>query len=316
MLSITVMASLPPISQEGSIDTFSASLAGYRSKALGRRKIRTREVASEPSQLLTYRHDMTTGKFGPRTPLTVPKSLLAASLSQRDIALMAERFSVSRCKQRATSTAVIKPVLRESLPMSPKKVEEIKERKSGQGAELADFASRLKNANPVMLFCTKVLCDGHRPEAREGGSFTTINRKIYLFGGRCRRLFNDVKVLDPTNLRWDEPRLNSALGGLPEPRVNHTAVAFQSQLIVYGGCERFNDILQIRNCFPLVHIYDTGTFSLEANIWTSAKPLGRSPEPRRCHSAVMVGKVMFFFGGMDRAGKVLDDLQALNIGEE
>lgn len=309
------MASLPPISQDGSLDTFSASLAGYRSKALGRRKIRTREVASEPLQLLTYRHEMTTGKFGPRTPLTVPKSLLASSLSQRDLALMSERFSLSRCKQRGGSSAVIPAAIRSSVPVSPIREEEIKERRSGQGAELADFASRLKNANPIMLFCTKVLGEGHRPEAREGGSFTAINRKLYLFGGRCRRLFNDVKVLDPTTLRWDEPRLNSTLGGLPEPRVNHTAVAYQSQLIVYGGCERFNDILQIRNCFPLIHIYETGTFYLESNTWTSAKPLGRSPEPRRCHSAVIVGKVMFFFGGMDRAGKVLDDLEAINLGE-
>lgn len=49
-------------------------------------------------------------------------------------------------------------------------------------------------------------------------------------------------------------------------------------------------------------------------MWVHAKPAGMSPEPRRSHSAAVVGKLMLFYGGIDRVGKSLDDLQAVDLG--
>ena len=261
----------------------------------------------------TYERELLTSKFGPRTPLLLPVSLANADMTDKDLHALTERFPLTQHRQRGNTSSYL-----QSSPLETKTVsyilEEVKEQQQ-PGSDLAEYASRLKAANLCLLLCTKLLGDGHRPEAREGGTLTAVQGKLYLFGGRCRKLFNDVKVLDTGTMRWEEPKLQSSLGALPEPRVNHTTVAFQHSLVVYGGCERFNDILQIRNCFPLVHLYDTRTPHTEQHTWTSVKPAGRGPEARRCHCAAVVGKVLFFYGGMDRTGKVLEDLQAVNLGQ-
>ena len=253
------MASLPPLSHDSvGTDNFSASIATFRARALGGRKIKTRQTTFDGNvkRFAAYEQEMMSGKFGPKTPMYAPMSLLGTALSEKDLHVLKDRFSLSQHRQRASAplTTNVVETRMTSAPFS----EETKDTPANPSTDLADFASRLKNTTPALLFCSKILGDGHRPETREGGTLTAINRKLYLFGGRCRKLFNDVKVLDPTVLRWEEPKLSSELGGLPEPRVNHSAVCFQNQLVIYGGCEKFNDILQIRNCFHLVHFFDTG----------------------------------------------------------
>jgi len=309
------MSIFPQLQKESPVqDALSASLANYRMKALGGRKIRTRQTFPEDGlrRTATLEHDLLTCKFGPKTPLLFPAGLPPLDITPQSVTSFSERFSLQR--ERGVSMGEGKDG-REVKTVSLFAPEETKEKPVQKGVELADFASRLKGNAAAMVFCSKSLGEGHRPETREGCTLTAVEGKLYLFGGRCRKLFNDIKVLDPMTLRWEEPALQSTIGGLPEPRVNHTTVMFENSLVVYGGCERFNDILQIRNCFHLVHFYDTRKTHLGLNSWSSAKPAGRGPEPRRCHCAVVVGKLMVLFGGMDRVGKVLDDLQGLNLGK-
>lgn len=310
------MSAFPPLVKETSVqDALSASLASYRLKALGGRKIRTRQTFPEDNlrRSATLEHDLLTCKFGPKTPLAFPAGLPPLDIAPKSVTSFSERFSLATHSERGVSIGD-KRNSKEVKTVSLFVPEDTKE-KPAKGSELADFSSRMKISSAALVYCTKSLGEGHRPETREGCTLTAVEGKLYLFGGRCRKLFNDIKVLDPMTLRWEEPALQSTIGGLPEPRVNHTTVAYESSLVVYGGCERFNDILQIRNCFHLVHLYDTREIYIGLNCWSSAKPVGRGPEPRRCHCAAVVGKLMVFFGGMDRVGKVLDDLQGLNLGK-
>lgn len=166
---------------------------------------------------------------------------------------MSERFPLTshrlrRAEPQFTESASV-PTLE---PLRPP--EELK----AAVTEESDVAAKMKGIQQTLsVFALKALGEGHRPEAREGASMVTVNRRMYLFGGRCRMLFNDVKALDPESLRWEHHKATPTLEGPPEPRMNHIAVAFKNWMVVYGGCDRFNDTLQFRNCFPLLHFYDT-----------------------------------------------------------
>ena len=305
------MSTFPSLQKDTAMpDTLSASIASYRMRALGGRKIRTRQTIIDENQRrgALFEQGLMTCKYGPKTPLLFPIGTMSTEVSPKagltttfsDRFSMTQRDSVEEQRKSLKEARSVTMLIPEEVKVNPEPV---------PFSDAIDYSSRMKCTVPALIFCTKSLGDGHRPETREGGTLTAVDGKLYLFGGRCRKLFNDVKVLDPLSLRWEEPALQATIGGLPEPRVNHTAVAFEGSLVIYGGCEKFNDILQIRNCFPLVHCFDTRKLT-----WSSVKPVGRGPEPRRCHCACVVGKLMLFFGGMDRIGKVLDDLQGLNLG--
>lgn len=268
------MSLFPQLQKESPVqDALSASLANYRMKALGGRKIRTRETFPEDNlrRTATLEHDLLTCKFGPKTPLFFPTGLPPLDLTLKTS--FSERLSLQQ-RERGVSIGEGKES-RDIKTVSLFAPEETKGKPvQTKGAELADFASRMKSNAAAMVFCSKSLGDGHRPETREGCTLTAVEGKLYLFGGRCRKLFNDIKVLDPMTLRWEEPVLQSTIGGIPEPRVNHTTVLYENSLVVYGGCERFNDILQIRNCFHLVHFYDTRKDSRRSELMVECKACG------------------------------------------
>mmetsp|Transcript_4454 Transcript_4454/g.4292 ORF Transcript_4454/g.4292 Transcript_4454/m.4292 type:complete len:103 (+) Transcript_4454:44-352(+) len=94
----------------------------------------------------------------------------------------------------------------------------------------------------------------------------------------------------------------------PEPRVGHTTISYKNSIVVYGGGAAFNQTLHIRACFPLIHVFDTVNLQ-----WQAHKPLGRLPDARRNHGAVLIGNTMIVYGGIDSNSKTLNDLCGLNL---
>ena len=78
--------------------------------------------------------------------------------------------------------------------------------------------------------------------------------------------------------------------------------------MIYGGGGSYNSTLNTRNCFPLLHIFDTVN-----SVWKSIKPVGKQPVARRNHGGIIVGSTMMIMGGMDSLGELLGDLIGLNM---
>mmetsp|Transcript_3897 Transcript_3897/g.8170 ORF Transcript_3897/g.8170 Transcript_3897/m.8170 type:complete len:472 (+) Transcript_3897:822-2237(+) len=148
---------------------------------------------------------------------------------------------------------------------------------------------------------------GNLPEAREGGSMVSIGRRVFLFGGLSRGLFNDVRMLRLDSSTWST--MFTVEGEQPpDARTGHIMVPYKQKFIVYGGCGSFDKTLRIRQCFSRVHIFDT-----ERSCWQTTKPSGEQPEARRNHAGVIMGTSVVIYGGINSNGKYLDDLQILNI---
>lgn len=294
------------------MDPLTQSLAVNRRKALGGKRVKTRLSPGSEYRFNYQQSGEETGKIGPRTFIPAPISLLGRVLSEHEFRQASTRFPLTSHKEKRLKPA---PTSRKVVSEEPSFIQEIQRQTSNKDCNLCELTAKLKGfQQAVTIKCTKSLGDGHRPEAREGASLVVVNRKMYLFGGRCRMLFNDVKMLDCETLKWKAQKPRLSLEGPPEPRVNHTAVAYKNLMVVYGGGDRFNDLLQFRNCFQLLHCYDTSKFHSVTDTWLNAKPAGISPEPRRCHCATVVGKMMVFYGGIDRVGKTMEDLQAVDLG--
>ena len=186
-------------------------------------------------------------------------------------------------------------------------LDELIEKYSG-GGDVVGIVDKMQIPKNLTYFWETKTTIGYLPDARVGATLTAVSGEIYLFGGQCAERLNDIKKLDFRSWHWKGLEPTSHQESTPEPRHGHSAVAFRNYLVVYGGVGAFNRSLHIRECFPLVYIFNT--ISLK---WECIKPLGRMPEARRNHSAAVCGTTMIIYGGIDGNGKILGDLQALNL---
>ena len=61
---------------------------------------------------------------------------------------------------------------------------------------------------------------------------------------------------------------------------------------------------------------DTWSFDVSTRKWTKLKCTGFIPSPRSRHAAVLIGDVMYVFGGIAPDKTILGDLAALNLSSE
>ncbi|CAG7817931.1 unnamed protein product [Allacma fusca] len=138
------------------------------------------------------------------------------------------------------------------------------------------------------------------PRARLGHSFTLVNNIAYLFGGLANArddpknnvplYLDDLWTLElrPNgSVAWDKPQ---AQGLSPSPRESHSAVAYvdkdgsRPRIIIYGGMSgcRLGDLWILR---------------LDTMAWERPVANGLAPLPRSLHTANIIGKKMYVFGG-------------------
>ena len=63
-------------------------------------------------------------------------------------------------------------------------------------------------------------------------------------------------------------------------------------------------------------VNDTWSFNISTRKWTQLQCTGSVPSPRVGHAAVLVGDVMYVFGGNTVDGTYLGDLTALNLSSK
>eukprot|EP00741_Cyanophora_paradoxa_P004754 tig00000828_g4612.t1 len=137
------------------------------------------------------------------------------------------------------------------------------------------------------------------------------SRRVILFGG-CGSLgpgkgggtYNDTWLLqlpdrDNDALEWKQLETR---GEAPPARWRHTANVIEDKtLVVFGGLsggKRFADVY---------------TLDLETSVWTRIECKGAVPPPRAHHSATLVGRMLYVFGGYGGQGVFHGELYVLEI---
>ncbi|KAL6069109.1 Host cell factor 2 [Balamuthia mandrillaris] len=177
---------------------------------------------------------------------------------------------------------------------------------------------------------------GSPPSPRSQHQAVLIGTKLFIIGGlsEARNVLNDVYWLDIDTFEWHRVTFSSSASSSstssPEKEENekeilfpgrssHTAIAVEErgQIWIWGGYTSFNE--------------DDNWYVLEVDEmrWNKVNAIGeeiseeevksgkrRKPLPRAAHSAVLVGKEIYIYGGKDvttAANTELGDLWAFNI---
>lgn len=134
---------------------------------------------------------------------------------------------------------------------------------------------------------------------------------------------------------WTQPMIN---GTSPPPRDSHSCTTVGDNLFVFGGTDGINplndlyilDTCKLSSC-PLTFILcDSlcmkeviliwfGFVVVASHTWIRPSVRGEGPEAREGHSATLVGKRLFVFGGCGKSSAINDeiyynDLYILNTG--
>eukprot|EP00937_MAST-01D_sp_MAST-1D-sp2_P000687 g687.t1 len=114
-----------------------------------------------------------------------------------------------------------------------------------------------------------------------------------------------AQVSAQPGLTWSKPSIN---GTPPSSRGGHTAVLANNQLVIFGG-HRYggNNVFEY---FNDVHVLD-----VETSTWHDVRCAGDPPAARYGHSATLIGRRMFVFGGRGQGGRLLNDMHLLDLDE-
>jgi N-acetylneuraminic acid mutarotase len=155
------------------------------------------------------------------------------------------------------------------------------------------------------VFWSKLNPQGWKPETRQEATLTSTNNKLFLIGGVSRSINNDINVCTPATLRWE--KLYPA-GVEADPRFGHSASVYQDYIVVFGGGTNFNTVHKLRECLNGIK-----TFHPEANEWHYVKTSGTYIPTRKYHSASVVGRHLFIYGGLNQKNNLLGDCALLNL---
>jgi len=143
-------------------------------------------------------------------------------------------------------------------------------------------------------------------------------RCMIVFGGRrnSKEYLNDVWALSfdgprATNEKWilldkgGDPFDSNGKSVRPHARNHHTAVQFETTMLVYGGRGDHSDE---STTFDALWIFDLVKLK-----WTRMTALNQGPSPRIEHCALIFSKHMVVTGGQDAEGKRLNDVWSFSL---
>jgi N-acetylneuraminic acid mutarotase len=117
-------------------------------------------------------------------------------------------------------------------------------------------------------FFRNVNIDSWAPKSREYSTCTFIDGSLVMFGGLNGTMMNDVNIFDLRAWKWTEVKYTQATksNSVPEPRYGHSAVAYGSYVVVYGGYRRFISSFKVRDTYGDVSLFNTDTMKWEKPI--------------------------------------------------
>ncbi|KAJ9061784.1 hypothetical protein DSO57_1017194 [Entomophthora muscae] len=150
---------------------------------------------------------------------------------------------------------------------------------------------------------------GTVPPARVGPSITTLQNKIYVFGGRLitpTKVSNDLFVFSIQAMAW-EPISPSSNSPQPSPRYFHSSVSYKDHLIIIGGQG------ETTKNEPSNVLNDICFFNLQTKEW---EILGFDPlefPPRYAHLSCVLGHTLVIVGGQDASNQYLNDMYFFDL---
>ena len=140
------------------------------------------------------------------------------------------------------------------------------------------------------MFCWSV----HLKGSPRGGGFAlvTVGHEVYSIGGPSDGDGDQmgVHVFNTVSLSWRKlspvtPRRGERDHEVPSSRENHTAVLIEDTIYIWGGG------------YPYPYCNVLYGFDVDAQRWFKPRVSGTVPEGRFLHSACVLGKVVFIYGG-------------------
>lgn len=216
-----------------------------------------------------------------------------------------------------------------------------------------------KHYNELHFFNTETLTwkktapDRTFPEARAGHTMTMFpSGKCVVFGGHSKsdKFYNSVHIFNYGDMTWK--KLDRTEGDIPTPRGGHSAVAYNNELIIFGGFDgkkHYNDIhaldiergvwrkvavngspptgrsghastlvadkhlMVVGGCQNTVFLNDVHVLQLDTMTWAQPTVTGQALRPRFRHTVTLVGRnQMIIFGGSS-SGVLYNDLGAIDV---
>ena len=171
------------------------------------------------------------------------------------------------------------------------------------GTDLYDSAD-LFQLDLQSLHWRCVPATGDTPPAMAGHSSVVFGDTMLVFGGEVNlHITNSLYMYRFKSYKWTNrvPKRNAAEFE-PQCRRDHTAVMFQSSMIVFGGFGRVDPVEE--TCVR---------FEPSTRNWHSVKQVGECPRARGGHIAQIYEDCMIIHGGMGCGGAVYSDTFMLHI---
>jgi len=151
-------------------------------------------------------------------------------------------------------------------------------------------------------------CASSIPCPRGGHSLTVVSpNRLMLFGGSSRTadFFSDIYAFELETHRWIllEPK-----GQAPVGRSGHSAIAFKSQLVIFGGQTVVRDSTTGEMELRILH--DCFLLDIDSLTWRGCQI--SNPLPRNGHAAFLVDTTMYIVGGSDENG-AHNDVYSMNL---
>ncbi|GBC06482.1 hypothetical protein RclHR1_06870013 [Rhizophagus clarus] len=157
--------------------------------------------------------------------------------------------------------------------------------------------------NPIFPWAKIKLSEHYRnlfPRYGHSSCPISFKNELYFFGGiSCEKVNNHVFLLDTDKYNV---QIVKTTGNIPSPRSGHTHIRVGSNLIVFGG--KLENIEEKPD-------YNLYVLNIGTKEWTKPSIKGVTPLGRHGHTSVLVGSMMYVFGGCID-GCYLNDLVAFD----
>eukprot|EP00347_Sterkiella_histriomuscorum_P004971 403358389 len=149
--------------------------------------------------------------------------------------------------------------------------------------------------------------EGWKPCVRSGASLVHCQHRALMFGGYNKVALQDLQYIDYRKGQWFNIPVTK--GKRPVERFGHTTLFYKGNMILFGGEQKYNPEIRIRETFN-----DIWAYNVQDNEFKSINIVNKlACEARKDHSAALVGNHMFIYGGINCRGVMIDDPIVFNF---
>jgi hypothetical protein len=170
-------------------------------------------------------------------------------------------------------------------------------KKNNNGKKDSAFPNLLKNKIEKHFLSLKIskLTPAFKPCSRIDFSISKMGNKIYLYGGVCSKLYNELWMYNIDKNKWSQIHFSEKDD--PTPRKGHTSVIIKDTLFIYGG-----EIPKERPYEDLI------MYNLTTNKFHFPKiPQKKKINQRIGHILVGTNQTFLVQGGMDTRTHTIDN---------